>query len=60
MEVLVGADDELFYADRFEPLIHSVRTDIPVTIVPGVGHTGIIIRPAATEMVIAALGKRKG
>lgn len=60
MEVLVGTDDELFYADRFEPLIHSVRTDIPVTIVPGVGHIGIIIRPAATEKIIAALEKRKG
>jgi non-heme chloroperoxidase len=59
MEILVGSDDELFYADRFEPLVHSVRTDIPVTVVPGVGHIGIIIRPTATGMVIAALEKRK-
>lgn len=58
MEILVGTDDEFFYADRFEPLVHSVRTDIPVTVVPGVGHIGIIIRPTATEMVIAALEKR--
>lgn len=59
-ELLVGADDEFFYADKFAPLVHGVRPDIPVSIVPKVGHTGIILDPAAIQQVIAVLGRDHG
>jgi hypothetical protein len=37
---LIGADDELFYADRYAPLIHGARQGVPVTLVAGVNHMG--------------------
>ncbi len=43
--VLVGSNDELFYPDRFAPLLKPARTDMPVTIVPGVGHIGMTVTP---------------
>jgi non-heme chloroperoxidase len=45
----------LFHADKFEPVFRSVRDDVPVTLVPGVGHVGMILDPAALEAVAAAL-----
>jgi non-heme chloroperoxidase len=56
-ELLVGADDEFFYADKFAPLVHGVRSDISVSVVPKVGHVGIILNPAAARQVIAALDR---
>jgi alpha-beta hydrolase superfamily lysophospholipase len=55
MTVLVGANDELFHADRFAPVFRSVRDDVPVTVVPGIGHVGMILEPAALEAVASAL-----
>ena len=49
--VLAGRADELFYADRFAEVFHSVRADIPVTIVPGLGHIDMITQPAALAAV---------
>jgi non-heme chloroperoxidase len=43
--LLVGGADELFYADRFAPLLQPVRPDLPVTVVPGVGHIGMSVTP---------------
>ena len=43
--LLVGGSDELFFPDRFAPLFKSARPDLPVTIVPGVGHIGMTVSP---------------
>jgi alpha-beta hydrolase superfamily lysophospholipase len=43
--VLVGSKDELFYPERFAPLLNPARADLPVTIVPGVGHIGMTVTP---------------
>lgn len=59
-ELLVGADDEFFYADKFEPLVHGVRPDIAVSTVPKVGHMGIALDPAAIQQVIEALDRGQG
>ncbi|HXP31231.1 MAG TPA: alpha/beta fold hydrolase [Stellaceae bacterium] len=48
--VLVGGSDELFYPDRFAPLLGPARSDLHVTIVPGIGHIGMI---AAAEGIAA-------
>jgi non-heme chloroperoxidase len=55
--VLVGGDDELFYAERFAPLIHEQRSDIPVTLVPGINHMGMVTAPAALAAVVSAAQK---
>jgi hypothetical protein len=31
----------LFYPEQFAPLFKPVRPDLPITIVPGAGHSGI-------------------
>lgn len=43
--LLVGGSDELFFADRFAPLLKPARPDLPVTIVPGIGHIGMTVTP---------------
>ncbi|MGA8613090.1 MAG: alpha/beta fold hydrolase [Xanthobacteraceae bacterium] len=49
--LLVGGDDELFFPDRFAPLFRSARPDMPVTIVPGIGHIGMTVSPAGIAAV---------
>jgi non-heme chloroperoxidase len=51
--LLIGGGDELFYPDRFAPLFESVRPDLHFTMVPGVGHVGMIV----SEPAIAAVRK---
>ena len=51
--LLVGGGDELFFPDRFAPLLGSARLDMPVTIVPGIGHIGMTVSPQG----IAAIRK---
>jgi len=43
--LLVGASDEVFFPDRFAPLFKPARPDLPITIVPDVGHVGMIVTP---------------
>jgi len=49
--LLVGDSDELFYAERFAPLFRSVRPELGVTIVPGIGHIGMIVAPEGITAV---------
>lgn len=53
--VLVGQNDELVYADRFAPLIHHERPDVPVIVVPGVNHMGMVVAPAALAALAAGV-----
>jgi non-heme chloroperoxidase len=56
--LLVGGDDELFYSDRFAPLLGSVRSDLRISIVPGVNHIGMTVAPegiAAVQESLSAL-----
>jgi non-heme chloroperoxidase len=43
--LLVGGSDELFFPDRFGPLFSPVRPNMPVMIVPGIGHIGMTVTP---------------
>jgi non-heme chloroperoxidase len=49
--LLVGASDEVFFPDRFAPLFKPARPDLPITIVPDVGHVGIIVTPEGIAAV---------
>ena len=60
LAVLVGGNDELFEADRFAPTIEAVRTDVSVTVVPGLDHIGMILDPRAVPAIAAALRGGEG
>jgi len=49
--LLVGGGDELFYPDRFAPLLGPARSDLHITIVPGIGHIGMIVEPEGIAAV---------
>ena len=49
--LLVGGSDELFYSDRFEPLLRPARPDLHVTIVPSIGHIGMTVAPEGIAAV---------
>ncbi|HXW28281.1 MAG TPA: alpha/beta fold hydrolase [Xanthobacteraceae bacterium] len=51
--LLVGANDEVFFPDRFAPLFKPARPDLPIIIVPDVSHVGMIVTPEG----IAAIRK---
>jgi alpha-beta hydrolase superfamily lysophospholipase len=53
--VLVGENDELFEAALFAPTIHAVRPDIPVTVVPGLGHIAMTTDARAVPAILAAI-----
>ncbi len=53
--VLVGEKDELFDAAKFAPTIAAVRTDIPVTVIPGLSHIEMTTDPRAVPTIVAAV-----
>jgi len=53
--VLVGANDEVYYPDRFAGVLKQAGKDTPVTMVPGVDHIQLILSPVAFETSIEAL-----
>jgi pimeloyl-ACP methyl ester carboxylesterase len=55
LAVLVGANDELFYPDKFAPTVDAVRPGIPVTIVPGLSHTALTTDRSAIPAILAAV-----
>jgi len=57
MIVAVGANDELFRADRYAPLFSELNPRIDVEVVPDLGHLDMIARERACAAV-AALWRR--
>ncbi len=57
VSVLVGADDESFYANRYAAAFAGVRPSVRVRILPRVGHMGLVSDPSAVPSVIAAIQK---
>jgi alpha-beta hydrolase superfamily lysophospholipase len=55
-EVIAGGDDELFFADKYRPLLDEAgRNDIPATVVPGTGHINLTLSPAGRAAAVAAV-----
>ncbi len=52
--VFVGASDELLDAGKLKAEFQSQRSDVPVTIIPGLGHSDMATRPDAIRAVVAA------
>lgn len=54
--VLVGQKDEVFIADKFAQVFADAgRPDIPVTLVPAVGHMTLTLTPEARSVAVAAV-----
>jgi alpha-beta hydrolase superfamily lysophospholipase len=53
VQVFVGAADELLDPGRLKAEIHSQRADIPVSILPGMGHSDMVTNPDAIRVLVA-------
>ena len=51
VQIVVGADDELFDAQRFASVFADAGKNVPVTVVPSVNHMGITLDARAHEAV---------
>mgnify|MGYP003509753687 CR=1 FL=1 len=60
MALLAGSDDEAFHADRFAAVFAEAGRPIEVTLLPGVGHIGLTLEPAAAQAVVTAVEKLNG
>ncbi len=60
MALIAGSDDEAFVADRFESIFKDEGRPIPVTLLPGIGHVGLTLQPAAVAAVVAAVEQLNG
>jgi non-heme chloroperoxidase len=56
-QIVVGADDELFNADQFQPMMQAINPRIGVTVVPNQGHLSMIADPAAVTAIAATWRK---
>jgi non-heme chloroperoxidase len=52
--LLAGTNDEIFYSDRYAALLKPVRPDLAVTLVPGMGHMDMTVKPAALDAIVSA------
>lgn len=52
--LLVGAADDEMHADQYAPLMQSVRPDIPVEVIPDIGHIALTMEPRALDAIRAA------
>ncbi|MBA4255343.1 MAG: alpha/beta hydrolase [Polaromonas sp.] len=55
LQVVVGADDEVFQADQFDGVFASHGHPGVVRVVPGVGHMGLTLEASALEEVVASV-----
>ena len=55
LRVLVGQNDEVFYADKFATVFKTSGKDVPVTILPGIDHISLTLDPVAIQAAIAAV-----
>lgn len=52
IQVLVGKDDEIFIADKYEPTLAPVKQYVRVKVIPGVGHMAMVTDPMALQALV--------
>jgi pimeloyl-ACP methyl ester carboxylesterase len=52
--VIVGANDELFRAEAYAPLLEPIQPLLKVKMLPGLGHIDLVVDPAALREIVAA------
>ena len=55
LRVVVGREDEVFYADRFSDVFKAEGKDVPVAIIPGIGHATLVLEPKPIQATIDAV-----
>lgn len=55
LRLVADQDDEVFYTDRFAAVFKTEGKDIPVTLLPGIGHTPLTLEHAAVQAAVAAV-----
>lgn len=55
LRLVAGQNDEVFYADRFAEVFKAEGKDIPITLLPGVGHIALILDEAAVRAAVDAV-----
>ena len=55
MRLIAGQADEAFFTDRFAEVFKAEGKDVPVTLLPGIGHIPLTLEPAAVEAAITAV-----
>jgi len=55
MAVVAGLEDEVFFTVKLPPVFQSHGTNVPVTLLPGVGHIGLTLDPVAVRAVVSAV-----
>ncbi|MBB6562145.1 acetyl esterase/lipase [Acidovorax soli] len=54
LSIVAGQDDEVFHADRYAPLFAQAGRPVPVAVVPGTSHIGLVLEPRAVQAVAQA------
>ncbi len=54
VQVFVGGSDELLDAQKLAHEFQSQRSDVPVSIIPGMRHSDMVTNPAAIRAIVAA------
>lgn len=52
VRILVGQNDQLFYADKFASVFQAAGKDVPVTILPGLDHISLTLDPVAIKAAV--------
>ena len=55
LDVLVGARDAIFYADRYAQALAGVARPVTVQVLPGVTHMGLVSQPQAITAIVRAV-----
>ncbi|MQQ99194.1 alpha/beta hydrolase [Glaciimonas soli] len=53
--LVAGQSDEAFHADLFSQTFKAEGKDIPVTLIPGIGHIALTLDPTAIQAAISAV-----
>ncbi len=57
LSVVAGTGDEVFHADKFATVFKAEGKDVPVTLVPGVGHIQLTLDAVAIRAAISAVNR---
>jgi uncharacterized YccA/Bax inhibitor family protein len=57
MRLLAGEHDEAFHAERYAALFQGEGSEVPVTLLPGVTHVGLILQPRAVQAIVSAVAE---
>ena len=60
LSLVAGREDEVFHAERFAAALRGAGRDIPVTLVPGLGHVALTLDPAGIRAAVAAVERLAG